>query len=116
MSEKIIVKYFEESKSAPQPIRATVGSAGYDLFAAQAMTLLPNSCESVCLDCIWETPKVYYGKIYPRSSLVKKMITVDTGLTDADYCGIVEMLIVNYTGTAFTVRVGDRVAQFVFVK
>ena len=36
MSEKIIVKFFEESESAYQPIRATVGSAGYDLFAAQA--------------------------------------------------------------------------------
>ena len=52
MSEKIIVKYFEESESARQPIPATVGSAGYDLFAAQAMTLLPNSCESGSLDCI----------------------------------------------------------------
>ena len=58
MSEKIIVKYFEESESARQPIRATVGSAGYDLFAAQAMALLPNSCESVCLDCIWKFQKV----------------------------------------------------------
>ena len=42
MSEKILLKYFEESESAHQPIRATVGSAGYDLFAAQAMTLLPK--------------------------------------------------------------------------
>ena len=116
MSEKIIVKYFEESESARQPICATVGSAGYDLFAAQAMTLLPNSCESVSLDCIWEIPKGYYGKIYPRSSLVKKMITVDAGLIDADYRGIVEMLIVNHSEAAFTVRVGDRVAQVVFVK
>ena len=72
MSEKIIVKYFEESESARQPIRATVGSTGYDLFAAQTMTLLPNSCGSVSFDCIWEIPKGYYGKIYPRSSLVKK--------------------------------------------
>ena len=100
MSEKIIVKYFEESESARQPIRATVGSAGYDLFAAQAMTLLPNSCESVSLDYIWEIPQGYYGKIYLRSSLVKKKITVDAGLIDADYCGIVEMLIVNHSEVA----------------
>ena len=72
MSENIFVKYFEESKSARQPIHATVGSAGYDLFAAQAMALLPNSCESVSLDCTWEILKGYYGKIYPLSSLVKK--------------------------------------------
>ena len=116
MSEKILVKYFEESESASQSIRATVGSTGYDLFATQAMTLSPNSCESVSFDCIWEIPKGYYGKIYRRSSLVKKMITVDTALIDADYRGIVEMLIVNHSEAAFTVRVGDRVAQVVFVK
>ena len=57
MLEKIIVKYFEESESARQPIHAIVGSAGYDLFVAQAMTRLPNSWESVFLDCIWEIPK-----------------------------------------------------------
>ena len=116
MSEKIIVKYFEESESARQPVHATVGSAGYDLFAAQAMTLFPNSCESVSLDCIWEIPKGYYGKIYPHSNLVKKMITAGAGLIDADYRGIVEMLIVNHSEVAFTVRAGDRVAQVVFVK
>ena len=44
------------------------------------------------------------------------MITVDAGLIDADYCGIVEMLIVNHSEAAFTVLVGDRVTQIVFVK
>ena len=78
--------------------------------------LFPNSCESVSLDCVWEIPIGYYGKVYLRSSLVKKMITVDAGLIDTDYRGIVEMLIVNHTEAAFTVRVGDRVAQVVFVK
>ena len=59
MSEKIIVKYFEEREPAHRPIHATAGSAGYDLFAAQAMTLLPNSCVSVSLDCTWELSKGY---------------------------------------------------------
>ena len=116
MSQKIIVKYFEESESALLPKRATDGSAGYDLFAAQAMTLLPKTYELVSLDCVWEIPKGYYGKIYSRSSLVKKMITVDAGLIDSNYCGIVPRIIVNHSEAAFTVRVGDRVAQVVFVK
>ena len=41
---------------------------------------------------------------------------MDAGLIDANYCGLVEMLIVNHSEAAFTVRVGDRVAQVVFVK
>ena len=57
-----------------------------------------------------------YGKIYQRSSLVKKIITADAGLIDTDYRGIVEMLIVNHSEAVFTVRVGDRIAQVIFVK
>ena len=38
------------------------------------------------------------------------------GLIDADYRGIVEILIVNHSEAAFTVRVRDRVAQVAFVK
>ena len=41
---------------------------------------------------------------------------MDAGLIDTDYRGIVEMLIVNHSEATFTVRVGDRVAQVVFVK
>ena len=41
---------------------------------------------------------------------------MDAGLIDADYHGIVEMLIVNNSEAAFTVRVGDRVAQVAFHK
>ena len=37
-------------------------------------------------------------------------------MIDANYCGLVEMLIVNHSEAAFTVRVEDRVAQVVFVK
>ena len=80
------------------------------------MTLLPSSCESVSLDCIWEIPNGYYRKIYPRSSLIKTMITVDAGLIDSRYCGIVEMLIINHSEAAFTVRVGNRIGQVVFLK
>ena len=44
------------------------------------------------------------------------MITVDAGLIDSDYRGIVEMLNVNHSEAALTACVGDRVVQVVFVK
>ena len=53
MSKQIVVKYFQESEYANQPIQATEGSAGYDLFAAEAMTILPRSCETVSIDLRW---------------------------------------------------------------
>ena len=50
MSKKIIVKYFEESEFAKEPIQATEGSAGYDLFAAESITILPWSCDTISPD------------------------------------------------------------------
>ena len=116
MVKQIIVKFFQESEFAKEPTQATQGSAGYDLFAAEAMTVLPRNCETVSIDFRWSIPKGFYGKIYPRSSLVKNMITVDAGLIDSDYRGIVHMLIVNHANKAFKIRTGDRVTQVVFVE
>ena len=116
MVKQIIVKFFQESEFAKEPTQATQGSASYDLFAAEAITILPRSCETVSIDFRWSIPKGFYGKIYPRSGLVKNMITVDAGLIDSDYSGIVHMLIVNHSNKAFTIRTGDRVAQVVFVE
>ena len=116
MVKQIIVKFFQESEFAKEPTQATEGSAGYDLFAAEVMTILHRNCETVSIDFRWSIPKGFYGKIYPRSSLVKSMITDDAGLIDSDYRGIVRMLIVNHSNKAFKIRTGDRVTQVVFVE
>ena len=44
------------------------------------------------------------------------MITIDAGLIDSDYRGIVHMLVINHSDKAFTVRTGERIAQLVFQK
>ena len=80
------------------------------------MTILPRNFETVSVDFRSSIPKGFHGKIYPRSSLAKNMITVDAGLIDSDYRRIVHMLIVNHSNKAFTIRTGDRVAQVIFVE
>ena len=116
MVKQIIVKFFQESEFAKEPTQATEGCAGYDLFAAEVMTILHRNCETVSIDFRWSIPKGFYEKIYPRSSLVKSMITGDAGLIDSDYRGIFHMLIVNHSNKAFKIRTGDRVTQVVFVE
>ena len=116
MSKHIKVKYFQESEFAKEPCQASEGSAGYDLFAAEAMTILPRSCEKLSLDLRWAIPKRFHGNIYPCSSFVKEVITVDAGLIDSDYKGIFEVLFANHSEKAFTMRTGDRVAQVVFIE
>ena len=94
MSKQIIVKYFQESDFAKEPIQATDGAAGYDLFAAEAKTILRHSSESDCLDIRWVIPKRYFGKVFPCSSMIKNYnVTVDAGLIDSDYRGLVYALL-----------------------
>ena len=117
MSKQIIIKYFEESDFAKEPIQATEELAGYDLYAAEARTILPLSCDTGSLDLRWAISQGIYSKIYPRSSILKKhLVTVDAGLIDSDFREIVEVLFINHSEKTFTIPTGDRIAQVVFVE
>ena len=63
MSKQITVKYFEESEFAKEPCQATEGSAGYDLYAAETKTFLPNSAYTVSLDLRWAIPTGFWQVI-----------------------------------------------------
>ena len=50
MSKTVNVKYFAETSFAKEPQKATEESTSYDLYAAEAKTILPGKNELVCLD------------------------------------------------------------------
>ena len=118
MTEKTTIKYFLDNEFAKVPFQASEDAAGYDLFAAEAKTLLPNSCNSIELELKMAIPKDYYGKVLPRSGLLKDhFVTCDARVTDVDYRGKVSVILINHHGDkAYTVRTGDRIAQVVFMK
>ena len=60
MSKEISIKYYSESESARKPYQATQGSAGYDLFAAETKTFLPNSVGTISLDLRWAIPTRFF--------------------------------------------------------
>ena len=67
------------------------------------------------MDFCWAIPKGFCGKIFPRPSLIRdKSVTIEAGITDPDYRGLVYVLLSNYSGKVFTVRMDERVAQAVF--
>ena len=112
MSKQITVKYFQASVFAKEPVKATEGAAGYDLYAAEAKTIVPGKSRTVWLDLRWAIPTGFFGKIFPRSSLIKDHnVTVDAGLIDSDWRGLIYVLFVNNSEEAFTIPTGNRVAQ-----
>ena len=118
MSKHITAKYSAESEYAKEPYQATEGAAGYDLFAAEMKTLLPKSTDTVSLDLRWAIPSGFYGQVFPRSGILKEhYVTIDAGVIDSNFRGIIQVLLVNYhREKTFTVRAEDRIAQVVFME
>ena len=50
------------------------------------------------LDLRWAIPKGFCGRIFPHSSLIKdNNVTVEAGLIDADYRGLIYVLLFNHS-------------------
>ena len=48
--------------------------------------------------------------------MVNHLVTVDGGVIDSDFRGIVKAMLVNLSDQTFTVRVGDRIAQLIILE
>ena len=117
-SEQLSVKFCAESNKFQVPTQATPHSAGYDLYTAEAKTILPNDLGIVSLELRWEIPNGFYGKMFSRSGfLVRHMITAEGGVINSDYRGIVKVLLINHhSSKPFEIEIEDRIAQVVFMK
>ena len=115
MSKTVNVKYFAETVLPKNRRKRQRNQLDMILYAAEAKTNLPGMNDLVCLDLRWAIPKGFCGRIFPRSSLIKENnVTVEAGLIDADYRGLVYVILVHHSEKVFTARTGDRIAQAVF--
>ena len=87
------------------------------MYAAEERNVLPKSNAIVSLDLRWAIPKGFFGKIFSYSSLfLNHSITVEGGIIDSGYRGIVKVLLFNHSDDVFSVQVGQRIAQMVFLE
>lgn len=104
---------------AIEPIRATSGSAGYDLFAAEDAWIPPfwwGRVTKVETGVVWEAPNVtgehLYCQLASRSGLaLRSGVVVVGGVIDSDYSGEIGVLIQSTSWTGHQIRRGDRIAQ-----
>lgn len=105
----------------PLPAYATTGSAGMDLRAMTdtSLTIAPN--ETVLIPtgiAIHVADPALAAVILPRSGLGHKngiVLGNLVGLIDSDYQGPLMVSCWNRSDKAFTLEIGDRLAQLVFV-
>ena len=111
----IIVKSL--SKDSTTPTKATPGSAGYDLYSPQTITIRANSLLKLPLGLCMEIPPLHYGQIKSRSGLcVKHRINAQAGVIDSDYRGEVAVTLVNESEDDYTITKGDRIAQLILLQ
>lgn len=98
------------------PLKATDGSAGYDLYAYESGVIPANSQTIVDTKIAVAIPKGFGGFIWARSGLsVKNCIETGAGVIDCDYRGEIKVVLYNHSNTQFAFAKGMRIAQLVIV-
>jgi dUTP pyrophosphatase len=105
----------------PLPSYATKGSAGLDLRACLDEPLTVQPGQTVLIPtglAIYIEDERYAGLVLPRSGLGHKhgiVLGNLVGLIDADYQGELKISCWNRGDTAYTIQVGERLAQYILV-
>jgi dUTP pyrophosphatase len=116
----VAIRREPEASDLPLPTYATPDAAGMDLYAAlpadQPLTLLPGQRALISTGLRIALPSGYEAQVRPRSGLAARhgIGLVNTpGTVDADYRGIIQIILINWGEASVTIQRGDRIAQMV---
>ena len=118
MSDNRVFVKLTGREGVKMPVRATSGSAGFDLCAAleAPLTLAPGKLASVPTGIAVKLPEGSVGLLFGRSGLgVKHGITLSNsvGVIDSDYTGEIIVGLCNVSDEPYTVMPLDRIAQLI---
>ncbi len=102
----------------PLPAYQTNGASGMDLLAAVegTMTVEPGAWCMVPTGIRIAVPEGMEAQVRPRSGLALRSgigVLNAPGTVDADYRGVVSVILFNFGKEPFRIRRGDRIAQLV---
>ncbi|GMO23525.1 MAG: dUTP diphosphatase [Termitinemataceae bacterium] len=109
------------SQGAILPAYETAGAAGMDVRACSEhpITIEQNKWALIPTGIAMQIPAGFEAQVRPRSGLAAKNgVTVlnAPGTIDSDYRGEIKIILINHGEDTFTVKNGDRIAQFVFAQ
>jgi dUTP pyrophosphatase len=115
----VTLRFRRLSAAARPPAQAHEGDAGYDLHAAEAVTIAPGERASVSTGIAVAIPEGQAGLVVPRSGLAARhgiSVVNAPGLIDSGYRGELRVLLLNTDrAEPFAIEPGDRIAQLVLV-
>ena len=107
--KEVKFKWFSAKATAPK--RATLWSAGYDLFSAEKVTIGSRCTATVSTDIGMKFGCKLVGKICSRSSLSARSIEVGAGLVNS---GIIYVVLHNLLCEEVTFKIAQIVFEKVF--
>lgn len=117
------VNIIKVRENAIVPVRATSGSAGYDLHACIEKDLTIKKGELVRIPCgvAIELPSNEYAAfVFARSGLGMKYgisLSNGVGVIDSDYRGEIQVGLCRMSdGEPYTIKNGDRIAQMIVMR
>ena len=115
---RLPVQYYSNNPEFTVPTNAYGDDAGYDLYAAETVTILPQSCEGVNCAFHMAIPQGYFGYFGVLcSGFVKHhLITAEGGVIGSGYRGEVFVFVFSHGKDLYTFNTGAKVAQIVFIK
>ena len=121
--EPRIIWHVPEGRDDLVPRKATRRSMAYDLVSPIEVTIpkhdpaLGVGSALINTLVVASIPTDYALVFRSRSGLAsKKAITVEAGEIDADYRGLLKVLLFNHSGADYTIQAGDRIAQARIIK
>lgn len=111
MIETLPFKKLDEK--AVLPTRGTEHAAALDLYSIEDIIIPAQGFGAVHTGLAVAIPDGFYGRIAGRSGwAAKNGVNAIGGVIDADYRGELICLLANHGKADFSVKLGDRVAQF----
>jgi dUTP pyrophosphatase len=109
----VVVERLPEFPTLALPARATPGSAGFDLAAAEATTLRRGTVTLVRTGLKMRCPTGTFLEVRPRSGLASRGVLMANapGTIDADYAGEIRVPLTYLYDGEYAIAAGDRIGQ-----
>ncbi len=114
----IVVERLPEFPEVPLPVKATPGSACFDLHAAEPTVLKHGVVTRVRTGLKMRAPPGAFLEVRPRSGLSSQGVVMVNapGTIDRDYGGEVQVPLTYLFAGSYEIRAGDRIGQLRLVR
>lgn len=116
--ERIQVKIVLENENAKLPTYAHNSDAGADVYSVDTVTIDPGKTCLVSTGIRTEIPLGYEIQLRPRSGMSAKTpmrIANSPATIDANFRGVIKVIMHNTGNEPYTINIGDRIAQMVIM-